>query len=225
LISEVLLSDADTKKRILDAAERLFADQGFDATSLRSITAQASVNLAAVNYHFGSKEGLIRAVLSRRIEPLNSERLRLLDALEQGSPSRAEDVEEILRCFFGPALAMWANRRSGAARFMQMFGRTFTEPGPRLKELIAQQFAEVARRFGDALGRALPDLPREELAWRMHFMVGAMAHTVSNQRSVAMFCGGAVPGADGEELLGRLVRFAAAGLRAPAHARAAGGSR
>ncbi len=209
----------DTKERILDAAEALFADQGFDATSLRAITAQAGVNLAAVNYHFGSKEILVERVLARRLEPLNSERLSLLDRVldRPGGPT----LEQVLECFYGPTLRMAAAEDTGSRRFMQMFGRTFTEPGGRLRELFAAQFREVASRFGEALHGCLPGLPRGELAWRMHFMVGALAHTVSSPHALRVIAPSLdVEPLDSDRVLDRLVQFAAAGLRAPALDRA-----
>ncbi len=219
------MSAADTKTRILDAAERLFAEQGFDATSLRAITGEASVNLAAVNYHFGSKDALIEAVLARRLEPMNGERLRLLDECERRSGEGPAPLEEILRCFFRPALLMNADPESGAARFIQIFGRTFTEPGDRLQEMFARQFRNVARRFKRAIARALPDLTKEELAWRMHFMIGAMAHTMSNVEGRRLLGDGELDEKSVDAQVELLIRFAAAGLRAPASVRILGGAR
>jgi AcrR family transcriptional regulator len=89
----------DTRERILDAAEREFAENGLQATSLRTITAAAEANLASVNYHFGSKDGLVKAVFARRLEPLNEARLALLADCESsagGEPPRLERVVEAL---------------------------------------------------------------------------------------------------------------------------------
>jgi len=219
---EWVVGTVETKDRILDAAERLFAEQGFDATSLRAITGEASVNVAAVNYHFGSKDALIEAVLARRLEPMNSERLRLLDECERGRDDDPPSIEEILRCFFEPALRMHSDPDSGSARFIQIFGRTFTEPGDRLRELFVSQFRVVARRFKAALGRSVPDLSKQELSWRMHFMIGAMAHTMSNAEGLRLLDEGRPSRKDVDEEVALLVRFAAAGLRAPATAGIAG---
>ena len=130
-----------TRERILDAAEDLFAEQGF-ATSLRSITASAEVNLAAVNYHFGSKEALIQEVFARRLGPLNAERLRLLDTIEAGSDIR---LERIVEAFVGPALRMSHNPRG--AVFMRLFGHTLSQRDDRILRLFSGQFRTVIERF------------------------------------------------------------------------------
>src|SRR3954471_10629137 len=96
----------DTKTRILDAAERLFVEHGFEATSLRQLTSAAGVNLAAVNYHFGSKEELFQSVLTRRLDPMNQERIELLEKLERESGGKPVGVEKILSSMLIPALRL-----------------------------------------------------------------------------------------------------------------------
>jgi len=116
----------DTKERILDAAERLFAVTGFEATSLRNITAEADVNLAAVNYHFGSKEKLTEAVFSRRLEPMNRERIALLDALEAHGGPDSRNLEAIVEAFVGPPLRMSRDPERGGPAFMRLLGKRGT---------------------------------------------------------------------------------------------------
>src|SRR5258707_11212930 len=114
----------DTKQRILDSAERLFAQSGFAATSLRSIIADAKVNLAAIHYHYHSKEALLEAVILRRLEPLNRRRLEMLDACERvadGKPS----VESILEAFIAPTFRAVNDSESGKT-FSLLMGRVFT---------------------------------------------------------------------------------------------------
>jgi AcrR family transcriptional regulator len=204
----------DTKERILDASERLFAEMGFDAASLRAITAEAGVNVAAVNYHFGSKDGLIESVFRRRLTPLNEERLALLDSLEEadGSPS----AEAVLEAFVGPPLRLHQDLQRGGPMFMRLMGRTITEPSPRIQEIMMRQFAELARRFGAALQRALPDLPDGELFWRMHFSIGALAHTMCDTFRLKLISGGRADNRDVDATIRRLVAFLAAGFRASA---------
>src|SRR5437868_10883477 len=108
---------ADTKQRILDVAEQLFADNGFAGTSLRRIIAAAEVNLAAVHYHFRSKESLLEAVLMRRMVPLNDERLALLNQLEQEARGEGADLEEILVAFIGPPMRLILNPSGGGKVF------------------------------------------------------------------------------------------------------------
>src|ERR1700728_3725650 len=116
----------NTKDRILDTAEHLFARDGFDATSLRAITAEAGVNLAAVNYHFQSKEALVQAVIGRRMGPVNAQRLALLDAYEAEAGDDAVPVAKILDAFLRPVVEMVG---SHAHEFVPMIGRLYTEPG------------------------------------------------------------------------------------------------
>jgi AcrR family transcriptional regulator len=210
----------DTKTRILDTAERLFAAQGFAATSLRSVTSEAGVNLAAVHYHFGSKEGLIRAVFGRRFDPVNTERLELLEALEAGS---RPTVEQLLGAFIRPATRLAHPSVPGAATLGALVGRLHTEPGDDIRGLLFEQFAEVSSRFLAAFGRALPDLGPEELVCRFHFVIAAMAATLAEPRQLVFVSNGRVdPLINQEPVLRRLEAFLAAGLKAPGEGSAAG---
>jgi AcrR family transcriptional regulator len=212
----------ETKERILDAAELLFADHGFAATSLRGITSEAEVNLASVHYHFGSKEELIRAVFQRRLEPLNRERLELLDQVEAagGAPL---PIEPVVRAFVGPALRMGQTLGTTGETFMRMLGHASSEPSEQISRLFYEQFREVARRFQAAIQGALPHLDREEVFWRLMFMVGAMAHTLAvSKRLCRVFLDGREP-PGAEAMLDRMVPFLVAGMEAPVPVKPAGG--
>jgi len=167
-----LNANGDTRGRILDAAEALFVEHGFEATSMRTITATAGVNLAAVNYHFGSKEALIQEVFRRRLTWLNRERLRALDAFESEAQGAALKPSQIVEAFFGTALRLAADVQHGGHRFMRLLGRTYTDPARFVRTFLAEEYADVVDRFSVALFRALPDVPREEILWRFHFMLG-----------------------------------------------------
>src|SRR5690349_7711707 len=112
-------TSADTKTRILDAAEQLFMEHGFEATSLRSLTAAAGVNLAAVNYHFGSKEELFQAVLTRRLDPMNQERIELLERVEREAGGKPSTVEKILFAMLIPALRLARDEERGGKNFLR----------------------------------------------------------------------------------------------------------
>jgi AcrR family transcriptional regulator len=211
----------DTKERILDAAERLFADRGFAATSTRNITSEAEVNLAAVNYHFGSKEKLIRAVFARRLVPLNRARLDLLDALEAAAGPDGPAPEPIVEAFIGPALRM--SRDQGGAVFMRLLGHAMNQPKDQIRHALAEQFREVIDRFAAAVKRAQPGLPDGEIPWRLLFMAGAMAHTMCMADELQKMYGLTDQGPDVEAMIDRLVPFLAAGLRTPAPSAAAEG--
>lgn len=202
----------NTKDRILDAAERLFARDGFEATSLRAITKEAAVNLAAVNYHFQSKEALVQAVIGRRMGPVNAQRLALLDAYQAQAGSTPIALENILDAFLRPVLEI----RGGHAReFVPLIGRIYTEPGDFSDRLYKQQFEPIAQRFIPALQRALPDLPPPELFWRVHFAIGAMAHTMAAAKLLNLMSGGRCDIHDVEGTLARLKTFILAGLTEP----------
>ena len=170
---------ATTKERILDAAEALFSDQGFATTSLRSITAAAEVNLAAVNYHFGSKEQLIEEVFVRRLGPINRERLENRDRWERGAGEEGPTLEQIIEAFLGPPLRMGHEPERGGAVFVRLLGHTISQPDDRIREMFTRQFREVVPRFIAAFRRRIPDLPTAEIFWRFLFLIGSMAHTMA----------------------------------------------
>lgn len=198
----------DTKTRILDAAEKLFGKNGFDATSLRDITAEAQVNLAAVNYHFQSKESLIDAIIERRLGPVNQRRLEILDAAGT-SPT----VEQIVEAFLLPLLMV---EMLPAA---PLIGRIFSNPSLFIERVYKKHLVQVAERFSDAIGAALPDLAAEERFWRLQFMAGSMSHLLALSGVLPLMSGQPL---NRDELMARLITFLAAGLRAPAAALAAG---
>ena len=119
-----------TKEQILDAAEKLITERGIDAVSLRAITKAADVNLAAVHYHFGSKDALVHKVFERRIRPVNDARMRMLDALEQESQGGRLDLEKVLRALIEPAMRLYAEHERGP-QFMRVCGRIYAEQARR----------------------------------------------------------------------------------------------
>ena len=205
----------DTKERILDAAERLFAAHGFGETSMRALTAAAGVNLAAANYHFGSKDGVLRAILLRRLEPINAARLAELDRVEAACQGAPPDLEAVLAAFVEPALGV---ARSPEGRpFVQLLGRVHADPDhERIKEMLFELYAPVRDRFVPALAAAVPELPFEEICWRFLFLVGAMAHTMTCVDDLRWLSGGRVQQHDARTAATRLIAFTAAGFRAGA---------
>lgn len=208
-------TQVDTRDRILDAAERLFVDHGFDGTSMRMITSAASANLAAVNYHFGSKDALVQAVFRRRLTALNHERVAELDRLEAEAGGAPLKPSRIVEAFFGTALHMAADTEHGGRTFMRLLARTYNEPNAFVREFLAEEYAEVMDRFLGALFAALPDVPRAEILWRFHFMTGAMAFAISGLGGLYEIADLAVADDDPQRLLPRLMSFLLGGLRAP----------
>jgi len=203
-----------TKERILDTAERLFAEQGYAATSLRSIIAGAGVNLAAVHYHFHSKEALLEAVILRRSEPANQERLNLLNQFQQAAGGAAVPLEKVIEAFVAPTFRMALDPASGGMVFMRLLGRLHAE-GDLLSGLLISRFGDMLERFGAALRLALPDLPPEELFWRLNFAVGALAQTLRGGSKDLAAISDLPLSFDSEKALERLVAFLSAGFRAP----------
>ena len=206
----------DTKSRILDAAEHLFMEHGFEATSLRSLTAAASVNLAAVNYHFGSKEELFQAVLTRRLDPMNQERIDLLARLEREAGDRAVTCEKVLSAMLIPALRLARDEKRGGKNFLRLLGRAYADPAPFIRHFLSEQYADMIERFKESFLKALPHLTRQELTWRLHFVMGALSYTLAGT-DVLKLIAHALPGEkDNDELLlQRLAPFLVAGLKAP----------
>ena len=175
---------SDTRDRILDAAERLFVEHGFDGTSMRMITGAANANLAAVNYHFGSKDALVQEVFRRRLADLNERRIAALDRLEVEAAGAPLKPSRIVEAFFGTALELAADTEHGGRTFMRLLARTYTEPNAFVRQFLAEEYAEVMDRFLSALFRALPEVPRAEILWRFHFMIGAMAFAIAAAMSL-----------------------------------------
>ena len=201
----------DTKERLLDTAEQCFADHGFADTSLRTVTTAAGANLAAVHYHFGSKEALFRAVLARRIEPINAKRLRLLDELEAaGKPT----AEQLVRAFVTPPLV--GQRKGGnlGAVFMRLMGHASSDPNGTVRDMVVEQFQEVFHRFKAALQQALPQLSHEDIVWRVLFMAGAMVHTMAISADLGRFTGHELDPDNVDGVVEHLVAFVTGGLRA-----------
>jgi len=201
-----------TKDRILDAAERLFAKDGIEATSLRSITAEAGANLAAVNYHFQSKDALVQAVVARRLGPITERRLQLLDICERAAGNGPLPLDQVLDAFFRPVVEIYSTH---AHRFAPMMGRLYTEPAEFMEKMYHEHLEGVASRFLAAFQRALPDVPRVELLWRLHFSFGALGHTMGAGRMLSLISQGECDLSDVEGALQRLEAFVIAGLRAP----------
>ncbi len=202
-----------TKERLLDAAERLFAARGFDGTSLREVTAEAGANVAAIHYHFGSKEELLRAVLSRIVAPVNSERLRLLELAEADAAPGAPTVEAILEAFLAPDLQVIRDLGERGAVVTRFMGRSYTEPSDLVRRTVGEQFGELGERFHQALCRAVPDVPPEQVYWRLMAVVAVITYMLAAPADNGS--GSLLDPNDLEGTLRRMVVFLAPGLRAP----------
>ncbi|HVR80567.1 MAG TPA: TetR family transcriptional regulator [Luteimonas sp.] len=198
-----------TKDRILGAAEELFAQHGFAGTSLRQVTSRADVNIAAVNYHFGSKENLVNEVFRRRMDEMSALRLACLKAATQQHPG---DLEPVLSAFVEPALALAQDRHGGGA-FIRVIARAYAENNDSLRKFLSDQYGHVPREFAKAIALCLPQLGKEQLYWRLDFLSGALTYAMADFGMIKRPSG--VSEATHRERAAReLIRFAAAGLKA-----------
>jgi len=202
-----------TKLQILDTAESLFSDHGFRDVSLRQITREAGVNTAAVNYHFGSKEALITEVLTRVISPINRERLRLLEEVEERYGEDPIPIEDILECLHRPVVGQIQASSHQSSVYLKLAGRCLAEPTQNFSETLISLFREMIARFMGAVKESLPHVDEADIFWRMHFSVGTMIYALTHGDRVAMFSDGRIGAPDPEEILSRLIEFTAAGLR------------
>ena len=210
---------SDTRARILDATERLFMAHGYDGTSMRQITGEAGVNLAAVNYHFGSKEALIQEVFRRRLNWLNEERMRALDELEATADGQPLKPSQIVDAFFGTMIRMAEDEERGGVIFLRLLGRTLTEPSDFIRAFLAHEYKTVVERYKEALFRSLPDVPKAEIVWRFHFMLGATSYAIAGTDALRLVTDWGIEAEDSEDrldrLLPRLISFLIGGLRTP----------
>ncbi|MFC3285136.1 TetR/AcrR family transcriptional regulator [Litchfieldella rifensis] len=172
------MAQTDTVTRILDTAEVLFAERGFAETSLRNITSKAKVNLAAVNYHFGSKKSLIQAVFARYLDPFTERFHTALDELEAKYEGEVIPLEELLETMARCVLEVPAERNSLKV-FMKLLGLAYSQAQGHLRRYIQEHYGSVFTRFTGLVRQATPDLPDAERFWRLHFMLGTVIFTLS----------------------------------------------
>jgi AcrR family transcriptional regulator len=198
-----------TKQRILDSAEALFARHGFAGASLRQVTASANVNLAAVNYHFGSKENLINEVFRRRLDELNGQRLQ---ALEQVVAVPGHILEDVLGAFVRPALSLSQDNKGGAG-FVRVLARAYAEHNEQLRRFLHDNYGPALKQFAAAFARLLPHLDKQELYWRLDIVSGALTYAMADFGMIKRR--GTSEQQHRELSADHLIRFACAGLRAP----------
>ncbi|EGQ9844606.1 TetR/AcrR family transcriptional regulator [Vibrio cholerae] len=203
---------SSTKEKILDVAEGLFAEYGFNDTSLRTITSKAGVNLASVNYHFGDKKTLVRAVLNRYLEAFMPEMKQSLERLNERDDYDMAEVFEALR---DPLRSLSELRPNGTSRFMLLIGRGYTDVQGHLRWFITNRYNDVLTLFTDSVLKANPNLTRETLFWRLHFTLGTCVFTMASSQALAEIAendfGSKV---DPKSVVDQLIPYLAAGVAA-----------
>jgi AcrR family transcriptional regulator len=200
------------RQRLIAAGERLFAEHGWNGVSIRTIAAAADVSLAALNYHFGLKENLLAEIFQARARPIAEERVRLIERVQA---SGAPTLEAVLEAFLRPALTAGSDTRFGGRVFARLRARLATEPEGFSRRILADAFDGSSRLTIEALRRVLPDLPQEQLYWRFHFLLGSMVYTMADPGRIQSLSDGNCDPGDVEAALREIVRFLAAGFRAP----------
>ncbi len=210
------MSQSDTKTRILDGAEQLFAREGFHNTSLRALTSLAEVNLASVNYHFGSKESLLQAVIERRLLPLNIIRQNKIEKVlaQAQNNSTLPGAEDLLRAFIEPTLE-FRNSSPGARDFISLIGRSLSEPDETVRNCFLDLVLPILHVLFKSLCQALPQLPPEILMARLQFIMGTMSHVMSMRSHSVLNNPELPPPLDHNILVEQLLKFVLAGLEAP----------
>ena len=205
----------DTKERLLDAAEEVFAREGYRAASLRAITTRAAVNLAAVNYHFGSKRGLVEAVFARRLQPMNQSRVRGLAAVRTAARAagRLPDPRALVASFVEATLDR-ARRGPGERHFMAFIVRSFSDADHTVQQTFDRFMKPVFDALQSAMAEALPGLPPAELWWRLQFAIGALIR-VQHLALAATAGKSGAPHSTDADVMHRLTDFVHAGLTAP----------
>lgn len=207
----------ETRGRIIKTAMRLFADEGFDAVSLRQITSESESNIAAVNYHFGSKDNLIREVFRALAKPVNVVRLSALDDYEKEAGDGPIEIEKVVRALVEPTIRFAADERGGyyLSRLL-LWARVVNQPN--ITSALAEQYDEIFHRFVGAFSRALPGLSYEDICWRYDFAIGALMHSVGyfdGTSRMKRVTAGVCDTNNIQRIIDELVAYCVAGLRAP----------
>jgi AcrR family transcriptional regulator len=200
-----------SREKLILSAERLFAERGFDGVSVRDIANDAEVNSALVGYYFGGKEGLLSEVYNRHCEPLNNERIKLLE--DYRITSVVPSLEQVLDAFIRPSLVVTTDK-NGRSEFTRLRAILSAENSALLEQLVAENFDEISRVFVDALCDALPELTRDDILWRFHFMLGTINYTAAGPHRIRILSNGRCNPLDPEAATRQLIPFLAAGFRA-----------
>jgi NodT family efflux transporter outer membrane factor (OMF) lipoprotein len=209
----VTAPDTTTRERLLEKAAELFADRGFDSVSLRDLTQAAGVNLAAVNYHFGSKEKLIESLIAGMVNALNEERLMLLDRARAGAGDGVPDVETVLRAFLEPVVKRVKQSAMSEQLFFKLMARCLTDRAQQFPEAMMPQLERVVKEFGAALRHCAPSLDEGRILWRLNFTVSALLNTLMNSELLERLGRGVMGPITGDAILSHLLEFCVAGFR------------
>ena len=209
------MKPADTRQQILDAAESLFARDGFRGTSLRSITGRAGVNLASVNYHFGSKKSLLEEVIKRRILPLNIIRQKSLEEVRKTARAKGEapEIKAVLTAFIEPTM-LFKESEPGAKEFITFIGRSLSDPDDTVRMAIHNVINPMAQFLFKTVCEALPGMSKDLIFWRLNFTMGALFHTMHISGISGSGMMGMKTDIDAKALVDLIIPYVTAGMKA-----------
>jgi len=202
------------REAILSAAEQLFSSKGFDAVSVRDIAQAAGANPGSVTYHFKTKDGLLLEIYRRHCGPMNRRRSELLAAARRVRDLN-DRLEAIVRAYVLPAFSSGSDLAGGGARFTRLRAVMSAEGNEVTGRIIAQTFDDTSQAFVDAIHESLPQIPRTEIVWRCHFLLGALYYSLVTPERVSRLSRGEADGTDAANAIEQLVRATVASLRAP----------
>ena len=208
------MAKVNTKEKLLDSAEVLFGERSFASVSLREITRAAGANMAAINYHFGSKDALLVAVFERKARMLNSERIELLEAAVKKAGDQQVPLRDVLYALIAPSVSWNLSSERGFAPFLQFLQRCRSEGSPEMQRLM-DKYANFLQRFIPHISAALPHLDEEEIYWRFFFGLGIMSYTYSDFLAMERLSNGSLKFTDPKIATERAVSFAEAVFMAP----------
>ena len=203
------------REAILVAAEELFSTNGFNAVSVRDIAQAAGANPGSVTYHFKTKDGLLLEIYNRHCGPMNRRRSELLAAAKRVRDLQ-DRLEAIVRAYVLPAFSSGSDLAGGGARFTRLRAVMSAEGNEVVRRIIAQTFDDTSHAFVDAIHESLPSIPRAEIVWRSHFLLGALYYTLVTPERVSRLSRGGADGADPGHAIEQLVRATVASFQAPA---------
>lgn len=200
---------AATFERVLAAGEQLFADQGYDGTTLRQLTQLAGANLASVNYHHGDKESLFLEIIRRRVRTVNEARLARLTTAEQEAGISPVSLPQVVEIMASPWFELYADPAGGRLG-ARLVGRCLAEPLPFMEKFLAEEMQPTLARFAQAIRRHCSTLPPEDFLWRFSFVTGALQHTLATLHQMKSLTRGICRDDDHAAARTRFVQFAVA---------------
>lgn len=209
----------EPRERIISAARDVFIEQGFDLATVREITLRANVNVAAINYYFGSKDELISEVLNIMMEPYTNARVAALEDCEASASPAIPSLEDVAEALVRP-MVQFSRDADGARPLTRLILQIRSRPREVTTRFFVRRVDPAVFRFIDAFGRAVPHLTRTEVFWRYNFSIGAVMQVLIDSDHATyrlkQLSGGLCNTDDDEEIIAQLVAFVCAGFTAPA---------